>query len=137
MDRLTPARRSEVMSRVRAKDTGPEMVVRRHLHKHGLRYVLHDKRLPGKPDLVFPSRRTVVFVHGCFWHAHAGCKRATLPSTRTEFWAEKIGGNAARDQRVEASLLSLGWRVITIWQCEINPERLDKLAVEIRQQNAR
>lgn len=125
------------MSRVRAKDTGPEMVVRRHLHKHGLRYVLHDKRLPGKPDLVFPSRRTVVFVHGCFWHAHAGCKRATLPSTRAEFWAEKIGGNVVRDQRAEASLVSLGWRVITLWQCEINPERLDKLAMEIRQHNAR
>lgn len=131
MDRLTPERRSELMSRIRAKGTRPEMAVRRFLHARGLRYRLHDKRLPGTPDLVFPSRRVVVFVHGCFWHGHEGCKRATLPATRAEFWATKISDNVERDRRAEESLREAGWTVLTMWQCEINQKTLEDLAATI------
>lgn len=131
MDRLTPERRSEVMSRIRGKDTRPEMVVRRFLHAKGMRYHLHDRKLPGTPDLVFPSRKVAVFVHGCFWHGHEGCKRATLPATRTEFWFEKIKANVERDRRAEASLHEAGWKVIVVWQCEIDQDRLEQVCQHI------
>lgn len=131
MDRLTPERRSEIMSRIRGKNTRPEMVVRRFLHGKGLRYRLHDRKLPGTPDLVFPSRKVAIFVHGCFWHGHADCKRAALPSTRTEFWSEKISTNVERDRRAEASLHEAGWKVIVVWQCEIDRSHLERLHKEI------
>ena len=131
MDIFDRQKRSEVMSRVRGKDTKPELRVRSYLHAAGLRYVLHDKRLPGKPDLSFPSRRIAVFVHGCFWHGHEGCKKASLPSTRPEFWQSKIEGNKRRDQRDCRALHDLGWKVLTVWQCSINDESLAKLANEI------
>lgn len=131
MDIFDRQKRSEVMSRVRGKDTKPELRVRRYLHAAGLRYVLHDKRLPGRPDLSFPSRRLVVFVHGCFWHGHEGCKRATLPATRPEFWQTKIKGNKERDRRDQETLEALGWQVRVIWQCSIADAALNALVFEI------
>lgn len=107
------------MSGIRGKDTQPELVVRRALHAAGLRYRLHDTRLPGKPDLVFPRHQAVVFVHGCFWHAHHGCRYYKIPSTRPEFWQAKLAGNAARDARNVQRLLDAGWRVATVWECAI------------------
>ena len=131
MDIFDRQKRSEVMSRVRGKDTKPELRVRSYLHAAGLRYVLHDKRLPGKPDLSFPSRRVAVFVHGCFWHGHEGCKRATLPTTRSEFWQAKIGGNKERDRRNREALEALGWQVRVLWQCSITDASLGDLSREI------
>lgn len=124
-----PLTRSENMSRIRGKDTQPEMTVRRAFWAAGLRYRLHDKRLPGNPDLVFPSRRTVVFVHGCFWHCHEGCGKFRIPKTRTEWWAAKLARNKARDAEVRAKLQAAGWRVIVIWECEVAIARLlDEIA---------
>lgn len=131
MDVFDASKRSDVMRRVRSKDTKPERLVRSYLHVRGLRYRLHDRRLPGAPDLVFPSRRIAVFVHGCFWHGHEGCKRATMPKTRTEFWRDKIEGNRERDDRRSRELADLGWRVIVIWECEIGEAALSTLADEI------
>jgi len=119
------------MSRVRGKDTKPELRVRSYLHTTGLRYVLHDKRLPGSPDLSFPSRKVAVFVHGCFWHGHEGCKKATIPATRPEFWRAKIEGNKERDQRDREALEALGWQVRIVWQCLITDAALSDLASEI------
>jgi len=131
MDIFDRQKRSEVMSRVRGKDTKPELRVRSYLHAAGLRYVLHDKTLPGKPDLSFPSRRVAMFVHGCFWHGHEGCKRATIPATRPEFWQAKIKGNRERDLRDREALEALGWQVRTLWQCSITDTTLGDLAHEI------
>lgn len=131
MDIFDRQKRSEVMSRVRGKDTKPELQVRSYLHAAGLRYLLHDKRLPGKPDLSFPSRRVAVFVHGCFWHGHEGCKKAAIPATRPEFWLAKIVGNRARDQRDREALEAGGWQVRIIWQCSITDAALGELAREI------
>jgi DNA mismatch endonuclease (patch repair protein) len=117
----SPATRSHNMSRIRGKDTKPEMLVRHYLHAHGLRYRLHDKSLPGTPDLVLPRYRTVIFVHGCFWHAHEGCRYYVVPKTRTEFWLNKIGRNVANDFRQQAELRAQGWRVLTVWECELRP----------------
>ena len=123
-----PLTRSEVMARVRGKDTRPEMAVRRALWAAGLRYRLHDKRLRGRPDIVFPSRRAVVFVHGCFWHGHEGCSRHRIPKSRVEWWTAKINRNKERDTETQAALEASGWTVIVIWECEISiPGRLDAL----------
>lgn len=128
MDRLTPERRSWLMSRVRAKDTSPEMRVRRAAHAMGLRFRLHRESLPGKPDLIFARRRLALFVHGCFWHRHTGCGKSSDPKTRLEYWQAKFETNVARDVRVSAELQSLGWRVVTIWECETKrPEELDSV----------
>lgn len=118
MDRLTPTERSENMRRIRGRDSGPELVVRRLLHMSGYRYRLHRKDLPGRPDIVFPSRRKVIFVHGCFWHRHRGCKYAYTPKSRTAFWEDKFGQNVQRDARVEAALSDRGWETMTVWECE-------------------
>jgi DNA mismatch endonuclease (patch repair protein) len=107
------------MSRVKSKNTTPEMAVRHLVFGMGYRYRLHDKRLPGRPDLVFSGRRKVVFVNGCFWHGHVGCRYARLPKSRVDFWRAKIEKNQARDRMNIASLESSGWKVITIWQCEL------------------
>lgn len=104
------------MSKVGQKDTGPEMMLRRSLHKIGLRYRLHDKKLPGSPDIVFPKFKAVVFIHGCFWHRH-GCKATTTPKTNAEFWLKKFDDNITRDQRHTEALLDSGWRVGIIWEC--------------------
>lgn len=140
--RRPPLTRSEVMSRVRGKDTAPEMRVRRTFWAAGLRYRLYDKRLPGKPDIVFASRRTVVFVHGCFWHAHDGCPRHRIPKTRADWWGAKIARNVERDARVRHALKAAGWTVFVIWECETeNPSKVQALAQAIigiaRQRGAR
>ena len=111
-------RRSELMARIRARDTAPELSVRRIAHRMGLRFRLHRKDLPGCPDLVLPKHRLVVFVHGCFWHRHRGCSRASTPKSRVRFWTEKLAANVARDRRTEAAVRALGWRVLVIWECE-------------------
>ena len=117
------------MAGIRGKDTRPEMILRRGLHARGFRFRLHDKRLPGSPDLVFPGRRAVIFVHGCFWHGHA-CHLFRLPATRQEFWRAKIEGNAARDALAERTLVADRWRVLTIWECALKGrERLPVEAV--------
>ncbi|MDJ0683970.1 MAG: DNA mismatch endonuclease Vsr [Alphaproteobacteria bacterium] len=118
-DTLTPQQRSHAMRRVKATDTSPELAVRRALHAKGYRFRLHRKDLPGKPDLAFPSRRAVLFVHGCFWHGH-DCKRgARTPKTNTDYWLAKIARNKARDARNIEALNELGWRNLTVWECEL------------------
>lgn len=117
--------RSYNMSRIRSKDTKPEMLVRKFLHKHGFRYRLHVKDLPGKPDIVLPKYKTVIFIHGCFWHGHEGCRYYVVPKTRTEWWLNKINGNIANDSIAENTLKELGWRVIKIWECELKKASLD------------
>lgn len=114
---VSPAR-SALMARVRGKNTTPELRVRREAHRQGRRFRLHQRSLPGSPDLVFPARRLAIFVHGCFWHRHAGCSRCTTPKTRRDFWAAKFEANVARDARNIASLKDLGWRVAVVWECE-------------------
>lgn len=118
VDRLTPDRRSWLMSRVRAKNTSPEMRVRKAAHASGLRFRLHRKDLPGSPDLVFPRHRTVVFVHGCFWHRHLNCSKTSLPKTRPEFWQKKFDTNVERDANAVNALQRMGWSVVVIWECE-------------------
>ncbi len=131
-DRLTKEQRSWNMSRIRSKDTKPEMIVRRLLHAMGVRYRLHRAGLPGKPDIVFGPRRLVIFVHGCFWHRHAGCREATMPSANRDFWLAKLEGNAARDLRHRAALRRLGWRVAVIWECETRqPDKLARRLVRL------
>lgn len=123
-DVLTPEQRQLNMSRIRGKDTKPEMLIRRGLHARGLRYRLHDRSLPGRPDLVFPKHHTAVFIHGCFWHAH-GCALSKLPATRQDFWQAKLAANAARDRKAVDTLQAEGWRVLVIWECALRgPGRL-------------
>lgn len=118
-DTLTPAERSERMSRIRSSDTKPEIALRKALHKLGFRFRLHGHRLPGKPDIVLPKHRTVIFVHGCFWHRHSGCKVATTPKTNTDFWIDKFDRNQSRDTRNSEALTAAGWRVLVVWECEL------------------
>jgi len=106
------------MSRVRGKNTTPEIRVRRAAHALGLRFRLHRKDLPGKPDLIFPKHRVAIFVHGCFWHRHPGCSKTSTPKSRKGFWQAKFDANVERDTRVAEELAALGWRVVTIWECE-------------------
>lgn len=119
MDALTPQRRSWNMSRIRGSDTGPERRVRSLLHRLGFRFTLRRRGLPGRPDIVLPKWQTAVFVHGCFWHHHAGCPNAVMPKTRAEFWAKKLQGNVTRDDVAVRTLKKLGWRVIIVWECEL------------------
>lgn len=125
MDRMTPERRSWLMAQVPGKHSKPEMFVRQLVFGMGYRYRLHDRRLPGKPDLVFPGRRKVILVHGCFWHGHLECRKARLPKTNIPFWGDKQELNRRRDDRVVAQLQDLGWRVLVVWQCELKePENV-------------
>ena len=132
-DRSSPEHRSWNMSRIRGKDTGPELSLRSLLHRAGFRYRLHDTTLPGKPDLVFPRYRTVIFVHGCYWHRHSGCKYAATPRTRTDFWLAKFQGTVERDRRTAEALTQRGWRVITVWECELKRDPAG-VVFEIRRQ---
>jgi DNA mismatch endonuclease (patch repair protein) len=127
-DTLTPAERSERMSRIRSSDTSPELAIRKALHRLGLRYTLGNNDLPGKPDVVFRRKRLAVFVHGCFWHRHENCKVANMPKSNTAFWQEKFDRNVARDQKVRARLEELGWRVEIVWECELSSKEVGRLA---------
>lgn len=119
MDTLTPKDRGERMGRIRPKDTTPEVAVRTFVHTLGFRYRLHDRSLPGCPDLVFTARRKVIFVHGCFWHRHNRCAMARLPKSRLDFWLPKLEGNKRRDARKRRALTRLGWSSLVIWECEL------------------
>jgi DNA mismatch endonuclease (patch repair protein) len=118
--------RSFNMSRIKGKDTKPEIMVRKFLFSNGIRYRLHDKKLPGKPDMVFPKYKKVVFIHGCFWHGHENCKYFVVPKTRTEWWLNKINNNKKKDIESVYALRKLGWKVIIIWECELKPNNKDK-----------
>lgn len=133
VDVVDSATRSRMMAGIQGKNTKPELLVRKYLHGRGLRFKLHVKELPGKPDLVLPKFRAVVFVHGCFWHQHAGCKYATTPSSREHFWTNKLSENVARDSYQISALGGLGWRVFVVWECELrnNLTRLETLYSEI------
>lgn len=134
-DTLSKERRSALMKRVKQKNTAPELIVRKALHKRGLRYKIADRKLPGRPDLSFPRHRAAVFVHGCFWHGH-DCRAGRLPTTNTNYWVPKIEGNRQRDLRKEEGLRELGWRVFTLWQCKLGTDAsdglFDELTVSIR-----
>lgn len=134
-DVVSTKRRSEIMASVGQKNTRPEKTVRSFLHRRGLRYRLHVKELPGKPDMVFPRLKTVVFINGCFWHGHEDekCKLSRIPKSNIEFWKAKIEGNRARDQRNCQELRSLGWRVIVVWECQLRQKGfLEKLANDLQ-----
>jgi len=130
-DVVDAATRSRMMSGIGGKNTKPELLVRKALFAAGFRFRLHRKDLPGRPDVVLPSRRVVVFVHGCFWHAHQGCRYAKIPATRREFWEAKLAANVERDRRAREALLSAGWRVLVVWECATRSsgvrERLSEL----------
>ena len=117
-DRLTPKKRSWLMSRVGSKDTTPELIVRRLIHGIGYRYRLHCPDLPGKPDIVLPRHKKIVFVHGCFWHRHMGCRKAGVPKSRRAFWLDKFSKNTERDTENTRILKKLGWKVLVVWQCQ-------------------
>ena len=123
------------MKSIRSKDTTPEMIVRKYLFRHGLRYRVADKRYPGKPDIVLPRYKTAVFIHGCFWHQHQGCRRAVIPKSNVEYWEPKLQRNVERDKENIEALHRLGWRTIVVWECELTKKRraetLAKLYKEI------
>ena len=129
MDSLSRDERSEIMRRVRSKDTRPELLVRKLVHTLGYRYRLHARDLPGQPDIVFRRTRKVIFVHGCFWHRHKACPLARLPKSRLDFWIPKLEGNRQRDQRNRRALLKDGWKVLTVWECETKDDRRLKTAI--------
>ena len=119
MDIWSKEKRSEVMSKIRGKNTKPEVILRSHLFKEGFRFRIHKKNLPGKPDIVLSKYKTAIFVHGCFWHYHKDCREGRIPSTNSDFWKNKLQGNVAKDNRNVKDLEEMGWRVFTIWECEI------------------
>jgi DNA mismatch endonuclease (patch repair protein) len=133
VDRLTPGERSKLMSRVRAGNTTPEIAVRRLLHSLGYRFRLHSSGLPGRPDIVLPGKRKIIFVHGCFWHRHPRCRKATTPASNRDFWALKFKQNIERDKRQQRELRRMGWDVLVVWGCETgNLERLkDRISSEM------
>ncbi len=138
MDIWSKEKRSEMMSKIRSRNTKPELTLRKALFARGFRYRVNDKHLPGKPDIVLPKYKTVIFLHGCFWHRHEGCKYAYTPKTNTEFWRNKITSNCERDKINLQKLTALGWNVITIWECEVRhtykhdiTPLIDRIAVEI------
>jgi len=134
MDCFDAATRRRVMQRVRSNDTKPELVVRSFLFRHGFRFRLHVKNLPGHPDIVLPKYQTVVEVRGCFWHRHPGCRQATMPSANVEFWREKFKRNVDRDRNTEKQLRELGWNLIVVWECELKNKRfLEALPDKIKE----
>lgn len=143
VDSISIKHRSWNMSRIKSADTKPELVVRSLLHRMGYRFRLNGKiskkiqpkgLLPGKPDLVLAGHKTVIFVHGCFWHRHKGCKDATMPKTRTEWWKKKLDGNVTRDKRNISDLRKMGWKVIIIWECETKTKQLDDLTIRLEKE---
>jgi len=126
MDIHSKATRSYNMSRIKGKNTKPEMLVRRFLHAQGFRYRLHIKDLPGKPDIVLPKYKTIIFINGCFWHGHKNCRYFVVPKTRTEWWLNKINHNIENDKRSVKALKKDGWKVITLWECQLKTKSIDK-----------
>lgn len=129
-DTLSPSQRSERMRLITGKNTKPEMVVRRAVFGMGYRYRLHVKGLPGRPDIVLPRHRKIIFVHGCFWHRHANCRKARLPKSKLDYWLPKLEANRRRDKRHESHLRKMGWDVLVVWECQV--DRLDALARRLR-----
>jgi len=130
-DIFSSEKRTEIMKKVRTKDTGCELTVRKIVHAMGYRYRLHSKTLPGKPDIVFKSRRKVIFVHGCFWHGHSGCSRGKMPESNVKFWQKKIDGNKARDKQILHDLKNMGWRSLVVWQCQVRAKRIGNIKKRI------
>ncbi len=122
MDKMTKEQRSRCMASIRSKGTKPELLVRRYLFAHGYRYRLNHPHLPGHPDIVMRKYRTVIFVNGCFWHGHEGCKHFVMPKSRTDFWQAKIRRNQARDKEEQQKLANMGWHCITVWECQLKPK---------------
>lgn len=133
MDKKTPAERSANMSAVKSKNTRPEMFVRSTLHRNGYRFSLHRPNLPGKPDIVLPKYRTVIFINGCFWHSHKNCKKAGLPKSNVDFWNHKIQSNVERDKKNYSALSELGWRVLVIWTCSCQKKEAPQLLSKIKE----
>lgn len=138
VDKVSKETRSYNMSQIKGKDTKPEIIVRRYLFSKGLRYRKNDKRYPGSPDIVLPKYNTIVFVHGCFWHLHNGCKYAKIPKSNVDFWKNKLYGNKERDKRNQNILEEMGWNVITVWECQLKKDRqeqtLKKLLAQIKRE---
>ena len=126
VDKFSKETRSQVMSRIRGKDTKPEILVRRYLFSRGLRFRKNDRRYPGSPDIVLPKYNIVVFVHGCFWHLHDGCKYAIMPKSNVDYWKKKLYGNKQRDERNQRELEEMGWNVIIVWECELKKDKLER-----------
>lgn len=128
-DVVSKAKRSSMMANIGSKNTTPELLLRKGLHRDGFRFRLHDSALPGTPDIKFTSKRAVIFVHGCFWHQHETCHWGTMPASRRDFWQPKLGGNAERDRRNVEKLIDAGWRVGLVWECSLRPKfRADTIA---------
>ena len=123
------------MSQIRSGNTKPELLVRKFLHANGFRYKLHDKTLPGKPDIVLPKYRTIIFVHGCFWHGHTNCKYFKVPQTRTQWWLDKINRNKANDEKEVKALKKEGWKVITVWECRLKPANVEKTLKQVKKKD--
>ena len=130
-DKFSKETRSYVMSQIRGKDTKPEILVRRYLFSRGLRFRKNDGRYPGSPDIVLPKYGTVVFVHGCFWHLHDGCKYAKMPKSNVDYWKKKLYGNRQRDERNRKELEAMGWKVITVWECELKKDKVEQTLEEL------
>jgi DNA mismatch endonuclease (patch repair protein) len=126
--------RSYNMSRIRSRNTKPEMLVRKFLFSHGFRYRLHDKKLPGKPDIVLPRYKSIIFIHGCFWHGHAGCRYFVVPKTRTDWWLNKINTNQTKDEEAQTKLQAAGWKILTVWECELKKPFLVQTLSALEQQ---
>uniref|UniRef100_UPI00384FC5FD very short patch repair endonuclease n=1 Tax=Methanobrevibacter smithii TaxID=2173 RepID=UPI00384FC5FD len=131
VDKVSKEVRSYNMSRIRSKDTKPEILVRSYLFSKGLRFRKNDKRYPGSPDIVLPKYKTIVFVHGCFWHLHEECKYAVMPKSNVEFWKKKLYENKERDERNQKELEKLGWKVITVWECELKKDKIEQTLDEL------
>ena len=131
VDKFSKHKRSEIMSHIKSKNTKPEITVRKIIYSLGYRYRLHRKDLPGKPDLAFIKKKKVIFINGCFWHGHSGCKKSALPDTNYEFWNDKIKNNVNRDTRNYKLLKDMGWKYLVIWQCEIKNDNLENIKSNI------
>lgn len=131
-DRHSPEQRSYNMSQIRSSNTKPEVMLRKRLFAEGFRYRINERKLPGKPDIVLKKYNTVIFINGCFWHGHEGCKYFVVPKTRTDFWLNKIEGNKERDAASEKKLLELGWRAITVWECNLKKDRFEETVKQLK-----
>lgn len=134
VDKFTKETRSYVMSQIKGKDTKPEIIVRKYLFSKGLRFRKNDKRYPGSPDIVLPKYKTVVFVHGCFWHMHDGCKHAVMPKSNIEYWENKLYRNKERDKRNQEKLEEMGWNVIIVWECQLKKDKREQTLEKLYEQ---